>query len=232
MNTENNVIETSIDDPSTAAAGSGRICAVAARAQRDAWKWTRRYGGAFAAEPFDSALLNSVCLAGAFSAPWLTGADLRVTNRAALWALAAATRGDVRTGDCLAVADGAPGGDDLTRSLADIRDELAPMPAFAALRPVWREELRLLLDEPALETVGFPPNTLLGGALDVGGGFRFVTHWISTADRAPSAGAIPAIRQAARTARAADGSRAEQPRPIRYLESQAEFWNGFSRGES
>jgi hypothetical protein len=199
------VIETSINDSSSAAAGSGRICAVAARAQRDAWKWTRRYGDVFAGEPFDSALLNSVCLAGAFSAPWLTGAELRVTNRAALWALAVASRSDVRTAGCLAVADGAPGDDDLTRSLADIRDELAPMPAFAALRHVWREELLRLLEERVL---GDPD------------GFCVVSHWISTADRAPSEGAIAAIRQARATG--------EHPRLGRYLESQAEFWAGFS----
>jgi hypothetical protein len=164
------VIETSIDDSSTAAAGSGRICAVAARAQRDAWKWMRRYGHVFTGEPFDSALLNSVCLAGAFSAPWLTGAELRVTNRAALWALAA-SRGGVRPGDCLAVADGAPGHDDLTCSLADIRDELAPRLAYPALRHVWREELLRLLDG---RTSGDPLTS----------GFCLVSHWISTAETA------------------------------------------------
>jgi hypothetical protein len=206
------VIEISIHDSSTAAAGSGRICAVAARAQRDAWKWTRRYGGMFGGEPFDSALLNSVCLASAFSAPWLTSAELRVTNRAALWSLAVASRSDVRTARCPAVADGAPGDDDLTRSLADIRDELAPMPAFPALRHVWREELPRLMEERASD------------------GFCLVSHWISTADRAPSESVIPAIRDAVREARATDGLRAEHPRLVRYLESRAEFWAAFSGG--
>lgn len=165
------MIDTSIHDSSTAAAGSGRTCAVAARAQRDAWKWTRRYGGVFAGEPFDSALLNSVCLAGAFSAPWLTAAQLRGTNRAALWALAA-SRGDVRPGGCLAVADGASGHDDLTRSLADIREELARMPVYAALRPLWRQELLRLLEGRAL---GDP----------LVSGFCLVSYRISTA-RTPS----------------------------------------------
>lgn len=213
------MIETSTG-PSTAAAESGRICAVAARAQRDLWKWTKRYGGVFGGGPFDLALLNSVCLGSAFSAPWLTSAELGVTNRATLWALAAASQGDVR--GCVAVADGAApiDDDDLTRSLADIRDELSRAPAFPALRPVWRDELRLFLDETA------------GRGRDVSdlalGGFCLVSHWISTAERTPPESAV---RSAIRSPSDASEALAGHPRMLHYLESQADFHRGFSRSE-
>ena len=117
----------------------------------------------FDAAPFDPALLSSVATAVAFIAPWHTAAELRITTRTVLWVFAADWQvdylarsvDDVRkvVTDCLAVADGAapPPGRHLARLLADLRDELATVPAFARLRPIWRDELARMLAAVARE---------------------------------------------------------------------------------
>src|SRR5690242_8666788 len=97
---------------------SGRVCAVAGRAQREVREWAARYDGLFGAGPFDPTLFNTVCLRTAFSAPWLGSTALRVTNRVAVWSFGAGrlidhvatSRADVQdlVARCLAVAGGAP----------------------------------------------------------------------------------------------------------------------------
>jgi hypothetical protein len=196
----------------------GRICAVAAHAQRDVQKWAASHGDLFSAKPFDAALYTSVCLCTAFSAPWLGGAELRATNRAALWGFGvdwlidyvAKSRSDVQRmiERCLAVADGAPPDDDLTRALADIRDDLMATVAFPELRPVWRDELRLFLHGMAREwdwnaaRADHPPtfDEYLDNADNLGFSFAFAAHWISTCEEAPSENAIRGIREASHQA--------------------------------
>ncbi|MBC6458311.1 terpene synthase family protein [Actinomadura sp. HBU206391] len=185
------------------AAESGRICAVAGEAQREMRKWAAEYGGAFSAEPFDPTLFNTICLCTAFSAPWLTSAELRMANRLGLWSFGidwvidyvATSRAEIENivRCCLAVADGAEPApdDDLMRFLADIRDELASCTAFPALRHVWREEFQRFLhgmarewdwkkarangvtDRPTFEEY-------LENADNLGFSFVFTSHWIYT----------------------------------------------------
>jgi hypothetical protein len=189
------------------AAECGRICAGAGEAQRDLQEHAATYGELFPSNPFDAALFSTVALANAFCAPWMTAHELRIANRASLWAFAldwlidylATSREDVDDAvrRCLAVADGAPpaGDDQLARFLADIRTELAGAPAFEVLRPIWREELRLMLEAMAREWDWQASRASGGNALptfeeylanadNICFSFVFVSHWILTEDAA------------------------------------------------
>ncbi|RGC67093.1 hypothetical protein C5N14_20065 [Micromonospora sp. MW-13] len=139
-----------LPDQLSAAAEQGRICALAAKGQRDLQRHAARYPDLFSGRPFDGALFSNIALAIAFGAPWCTAEQLRLTNRAVLWGFAldwridylAKSRADVDrvVAGALAVADGAsPDADDpLGRLLAELRDELAGVPAFAELGDAWR----------------------------------------------------------------------------------------------
>ncbi|MFU8850231.1 terpene synthase family protein [Micromonospora sp. SL1-18] len=134
-------------------AEQGRICALAARLERDLHEVVSHHQDLFTGRPFDSALISSIAMSIAATAPEYTAEQLRVTTRILLWVFAAdwqidylaRTADDVRAviAGCLAVADGSapPDMHPLARLLAEIRDELAPTPAFAAMQPMWREEL-------------------------------------------------------------------------------------------
>ncbi|WP_433256196.1 terpene synthase family protein [Streptosporangium sp. CA-135522] len=178
------------------AAECGAICAGAGRSQRDMREWAEAYPGLFSARPFDAALYSTLSLAMAFSGPWFTAEQLRMANKASLWAfgldwLVDYVAGTEREAEqvarrCLDVAAGGPPvpGDDLTRMLADIRDELASSPAFPTLGPVWREELERMLDGMLTEwrwksdkvTPAF--EEYLGNADNLGFSFVFAAHWI------------------------------------------------------
>ncbi|HYU85234.1 MAG TPA: terpene synthase family protein [Kribbellaceae bacterium] len=146
-----------------AAAAFGRICAVAAAGQRDLSECAASRPELFPANPFDGALFGAVTLANAFCAPGLDADQLRIANRTTLWAFGvdwlidyrAVSRLEVQevVDGCLAVADGVTPTPDhpITLFLADIRDELAGVPGYAMLHPVWREELRLMLEAMARE---------------------------------------------------------------------------------
>lgn len=187
----------------------GRVCAVAGRAQREVREWAARYPGLFGAKPFDPALFNTVCLCTAFSAPWLDADELRLTNQVAVWTFGldwridyvAASRDEVRNvvDRCLTTADGArpPDDDDLTRCLADLREELASSAAFPALGRLWQDELRRFLLAMAREwdwnaererTGRLPTfDDYLGNTDNLGFSFAFVSHWIATdVEPAPS----------------------------------------------
>ncbi|MCG5454431.1 terpene synthase family protein [Micromonospora sp. PSH03] len=190
-----------------AVAEQGRVCALAVRGVRDLQDVTAAHPELFDAAPFDPAMLSSVATAIAFTAPWHTAAELRITTRTLLWVFAADWQvdylarsvDDVRhvVNDCLAVADGAvpPPGRHLARLLADLRDELATVPAFARLRPIWRDELARMLAAVAREwdwkhlptdpTTGrrLPDlNRYLDNADNLACSFVNVTHWIATGD--------------------------------------------------
>lgn len=198
-----------------AAADSGAICAVAGRSQRDMREWAEAYPGLFSAKPFDAALYSTLSLAMAFSGPWFTAEQLRMANKVSLWAFGldwlvdyvAASRQEVEeiARRCANVAAGAPPlpGDDLTRMLAGIRDELASSPAFPELGPVWLDELRRMLDGMLVEWRWKSDKTrpsfeeYLGNADNLGFSFVFAAHWIHVTGHGP-VGDADRVREAGR----------------------------------
>jgi Terpene synthase family 2, C-terminal metal binding len=176
---------------------AGRICAVAGQGQRDLQRCAATYPELFPPGPFDPALFSAVCLANAFSAPWLDAARLRLANRAALWAFAVDRRVDVVAASdrevtalvrrCRAVARGDASGDQLGALLAAIRDDLTDAPG-RALMPTWRRELSRMLACMQREWRwghGGPRPTLgeyLDNADNLGLSFVFVSHLIFTGE--------------------------------------------------
>ncbi|MBB4944066.1 hypothetical protein FHR32_008469 [Streptosporangium album] len=152
----------------------------------------------FSAKPFDAALYSTLSLAMAFSGPWFTAEQLQMANKVCLWAFGldwlvdyvatSPSEVDEIARRCLATAAGAPPtvDDDLTRLLADIRDELAASPAFAVLGPVWRDELQRMLQAMLKEWRWKSAKTAptfdeyLGNADNLGFSFAFAAHWLHT----------------------------------------------------
>ncbi|MFF5179906.1 terpene synthase [Micromonospora sp. NPDC000316] len=190
-----------------AVAEQGRVSALAVRGVRDLQGVTAAHPELFDAAPFDPALLSSVASVVAFIAPWHTADELRITTRTVLWVFAAdwqvdylaRSADDVRqvVTDCLAVADGAapPPGRHLARLLADLRDELTTVPAFARLRPIWRDELARVFAAVSREWdwKNLPTDPTTGRSLpdldhyldnsdNSASSFVNVTHWIATGD--------------------------------------------------
>ncbi|WP_157594255.1 terpene synthase family protein [Streptosporangium amethystogenes] len=197
------------------AVGSGMVCAVAGQSQRDMRGWAATYPELFSAKPFDAALYSTLSLAMAFSGPWFDAERLRMANKACLWAFGldwlvdyvatSHAEAEAIARRSLATAEGAPPvpGDDLTRMLADIRDELVASPVFPVLGPVWHEELRLMLDAMLREwhwkSGGGRPSfeEYLGNADNLGFSFAFTSHWIHTGGPVTKADLAP-IREASR----------------------------------
>jgi hypothetical protein len=138
------------------AVDSGRVCAVAGQVQRDLHRYADRYRELFPDPPFDPAFFSTIALANAFCAPWLPAERLLLASRVIQWNFGldrlidsvAATRSEIEdvARRCLAVVDGeAAAVDALTRFLAEIWAQLAGMPAFPQLGPIWRDELRQVL---------------------------------------------------------------------------------------
>jgi hypothetical protein len=198
---------------------AGRICAVAGRAQRDLLRRADRYPGLFSGPAFDPALFGAVCLANAFSAPWLHADALRGANRAALWAFAVDRRVDTLAATdrevaavarrCRVVARGAPPepGDELGAFLAAIRDDLADGRGRGWL-PTWRRQLSLMLTGMAREwrwVHGGPRPTVaryLDNADNLGLSFVFVSHLAFTGEAGvrPSARAVAGLVAVGRAA--------------------------------
>ncbi|OLB77481.1 MAG: hypothetical protein AUI14_16015 [Actinobacteria bacterium 13_2_20CM_2_71_6] len=183
----------------------GRICALAGECQRDLAECADSYGGLFLARPFDPALFGTLAFACAFGGPWLTPDQLRVAARTCLWCFGldwlvdyvATTPGEVDgiVRRCLAVAGGAaPGPDDeLTRFLADIRDDLSAAGTFPALHPIWYDELRRMLTAMARErdwrSAGDARPTFdeyLHNADNLGFSFVYVSHWFLAGEPVPA----------------------------------------------
>ncbi|MEU7452539.1 terpene synthase family protein [Streptosporangium roseum] len=178
-------------------------------------EWAEAYPGLFSAKPFDAALYSTLSLAMAFSGPWFTAEQLRMANKVSLWAFGldwlvdyvAASRQEVEeiARRCADVASGAPPvpGDDLTRMLAGIRDELASSPAFPELGPVWLDELRRMLDGMLVEWRWKSDKTrpsfeeYLGNADNLGFSFVFAAHWIHVTGHGPVAD-VDRVREAGR----------------------------------
>ncbi|MFI7023369.1 terpene synthase family protein [Micromonospora sp. NPDC049900] len=163
MSAETEVSPVGPGDQMTDSAEQGRICARAAKGQRDLTAVAAAYPELFPPRPFDATLFGDVAMAIAFCAPWCDLDRLRAAHRAVLWGFAVDRLIDheARSRDeidrlavrCLAVVDGATPqeGDQLGALLAELRDELATVPAFAAHRERWREETRKVLDAMARE---------------------------------------------------------------------------------
>jgi len=187
------------------AAEQGRISALAADCQRDLIKCEQEYPGLFP-RAFDARLYSSVTLANAFGAPWATADELRMANRATLWIFAidwvidyvASSREeiDATAERCMDIVGGAPPADDdmLGRFLADIRDELAEVPAFPRLRERWGGQVELYLRgvtrewewKTAHSRSGAPLPSFeeyLANADNFGSTFVNLSHWIATGDR-------------------------------------------------
>lgn len=202
-----------------AALECGTICAVAGASQREMREWAAAYPRLYGSKAFDPALFSTLALASAFSGPGHTAADLRMANRACLWCFgldwlidyAATSAQEVRdiVRRCEAVADGgAPTRDDeLTQFLAEIRDELSTASAFAQLRPIWRDELRRMLEAMALEwswkaardagEIDRPTFAeYLDNADNLGFSFVFASHWICTVEGAVDGTSIDPVRAA------------------------------------
>ncbi|WP_038841926.1 terpene synthase family protein [Salinispora arenicola] len=182
------------------ASEQGRICALAARGQRDLRQCVRAYPSLFPNPPVDDTMLSALALSTAFIAPWCSAEQLRVANRASLWVTAEDWQVDrVATSDdavrsivsaCQAVADGAAPDVDcaLGQLLAEIRDELATGAGFTEWQPVWREEVHRMLTADIREWEwrhsARPPSfaEYLDNADNYGASFVNVSHWIVTGD--------------------------------------------------
>lgn len=186
-----------VPDPVAAAAEQGRICALAAKGQRDLARCAAGHAELFPGRPFDATLFSSIALAMSFSAPWCTAEELALTNRAVLWGFAvdfqvdhlAQSRSEVDriVKTCLTVVDGATPDDPLGRFLAELRDDLAVTPAYAELRGSWRDATERTLDAMAREwewkQAGRPTLAdYLANADNLAATVVNVAHWIHTGD--------------------------------------------------
>jgi hypothetical protein len=196
------------DGEVSSAAEQGRICALAMECQRDLKRCVDSYPELFPPNPFDDRLFASVALANAFGSPWADAPRLLTAIKTSMWNFAAdwqidyvaETREAVRTlvGECLAVADGAGTAEPtpLTTFLAEIIDDLAARPAWAAAGPRWRDQLGRWLAAMAQEwewktaRAGGRDDALptfeeyLENADNFGTTWVNLSHWISVGDEA------------------------------------------------
>jgi hypothetical protein len=214
----------------------GATCAVAAQGQRDLQRLADADPDLFPRNPFDGSVFSTLAMANAFSAPWLGAEALRTANRASLWAFRVdwyadhvATSADQLselTSACLAVADGAEPPDRLTGLLAGIRDDLARGSDFEVRRPVWREELRRMLDAMAVEAAWrrdastVTVEQYLDNADNLGSAFVNVSHWLANTEPAVH-NVLPQVLAAARA----------QQRVIRVLNDLATYERDLAWGD-
>ncbi|WP_339155551.1 terpene synthase family protein [Actinomadura luteofluorescens] len=190
-------------DALLAARHDGAVMAQAVKCARDLARCAETYPDLFDAKPIDETLFNAVACANAFGSPWLTASGIRMAARTSLWIFGldwlvdhvATTRDEVDDINrrCLAVAEGASPepGDGLTRFLADIRDEAAGSPGFAALRDDWLEQFARLLHAGARELTwkfvdeaSWPTfDEYLDNADNYGSAWVNISHWIVHADQ-------------------------------------------------
>lgn len=177
----------------------GRACGVAVACARDLSSCAQRYPALFPADPFDERLFLATAMANAFGSPWETAERIRIAARMSLWVFAADYLVDYRATTrseidglaeaCLAVADGqAPDSVPLARFLAELRDDLAAVPAFSRHRRAWRDQLDRYFTAMASEwewkqTPARPTwQEYLDNADNFGSSLVNVSHWIATGD--------------------------------------------------
>ncbi|GII94839.1 terpene synthase family protein [Sinosporangium siamense] len=193
----------------------GRICATAGKIQRSLLKCTAAYPRLYEQPMFDAGLHSILASASALGAPSLDADRLMLANKAAVWLFGLDWRVDQQAGSadevtdivrrCRRTAAGSTRaeGDDLTRFLADIRDELAASPTFELLREAWLEALDRLLSAMRTEWMWRTAHTQNGTRLpslpqyldnsdNTGFVFVIVSHWISTCEP-PSPALIPRV---------------------------------------
>lgn len=177
----------------------GRACAVAVACARDLRSCADRFPALFPSDPFTDQLFFATAMANAFGSPWETAGRLRFAARMSLWVFAAdylvdylaTTREqiDELTAACLEVAEGGPPRSvPLAAFLAELRDDLATAPAFAAHRDAWRDKLDRYFAAMAREwqwkrSEARPTwEEYLDNADNFGSSLVNVTHWIATGD--------------------------------------------------
>ncbi|WBB80171.1 terpene synthase family protein [Micromonospora sp. WMMD882] len=194
-----------LDSHVATAREQGRICALAAKGQRDLATHAARYPELFSGAPFDAALFSNISLAIAFGAPWCGVEELRLTNRMVLWGFGldwqvdylAKSRLEIDrlVAGSLAVVDGDPPAPDdpLGRFLAELCAELAARSAYPMLRPTWRAAVERTLTAMAVEWDWKAARRDLNGALPTFDEYLAnadnlactvvnVAHWIHTGD--------------------------------------------------
>jgi terpene synthase-like protein len=179
----------------------GRICAVAMECLRDLEAMRSEHPRLLPARPFGPTIFSGIALAHAFACPRPTAERIRVAARVTIWAFAAdwlldtvtTSRAEVSAlvDGCRAVADGAAPDPSVPLHvlLASLRDELAAVPDWSALAPVWRAELGRYLaanlrewDWKAARSAGGEAASptfeeYLANADNLGATFVNVSHW-------------------------------------------------------
>ncbi|MFF5260596.1 terpene synthase family protein [Actinomadura viridis] len=190
--------------PSSDAFLAGVNAATIRACERDLIEYAQEYPDLFPDKPF-STIYGEVAKTMAFSAPWCTSDDLKITCRTILWIFAldwlidhlTKSRDEVTeiTSACRAVCAGQRPGMSLARALFDIRQDLLAEPAFAQLGPVWDGELGKMLDAMSREwdwkmsskgaqsSASRPTlDDYLANSANFGCTFTNVTQWISYSD--------------------------------------------------
>ncbi|SEF87820.1 hypothetical protein SAMN04489712_102357 [Thermomonospora echinospora] len=187
--------------PQVDAVAAGRLAALVVDLDRDLADCAAAYADLYPDPPFEPSLFTKVAQAIGGQGPWHSAAQLRISNRTSAWIFALDWIMDHAAGSlaeihdtvarCLAVGDGddpAPG-DRLGQFLAELRDVLAATPAWSRFGPVWREELRLMLEGMAREwewkdahargEAGLPTyERYLDNADNFGSVWGNVAHWM------------------------------------------------------
>jgi len=149
--------------PVVDAVEAGRLAALIVDLDRDLADCAATYCGLYPDPPFEPSLFTKVAQAIGGQGPWYSAAQLRVSNRTSAWLFAldwimdhaADSLEQIRdtVGRCLEIGDGADPapGDQLGLFLAELRDLVAASPAWSRFGPLWREELRRMLEGMARE---------------------------------------------------------------------------------
>lgn len=184
----------------TEAIDDGRACAAAVACARDLRACAEKHPELFPPDPFDARLFFATAMANAFGSPWEPAARLRVAARMSLWVFAAdylvdylaTTRAEIDdlAAACRAVADGTDAAPSvpLAAFLAELRDDLAAVPAFAEHGGAWRDQLdryfAAMTREWEWKRSGARPTweEYLDNADNFGSSLVNVSHWIVTGD--------------------------------------------------
>ncbi len=226
------------------AAEQGKVSALATDCLRDLQDCASEYPGLFSAKPFGATVFSGVALANAFGSPEATAGEIRIAARMALWAFAtdwlvdytATSREEIDAivRGCEAVGDGATPDPDIPLQglLASLRDELAGRECWPALRPAWREHLRMYLRANAREwdwkaahsagdAAALPSfEEYLANADNFGSSLVNVSHWIHNGS-VDDAGAMGRLAEAS----------AEVQRVLRLLNDLATYERDLAWGD-
>jgi hypothetical protein len=203
--------------------GAVDTCVTALRLIDRLRTWTAARGPAFPA-----AHIEVFCLSTAFITPWLDVDTLHLAARIWSWITALDDAVDGCDGDltavtstlehCRAAAAGAgSGADPIAAALAEIRADLAALPGFGAVAPLWHDTVDRLVVGMRYEAVtglatarGAAPPELadyLGHAVHTVGVPMYVIALWAAMEPFDAAGLLPALRDAALAVRLANDLR-------------------------